>query len=158
MPPTCARRRPHRHELIHDPAISRCRSLAYRIVGYSIADRMKAQLAVDALTSAVARRGGPAAVAGCVVHSDRRSQFRSRKSVRALPANHLVESMGRVGAAGDNARYGVPLRPAAEERREPPPLGHPRPATPGGHHLDPGPTTAADAHAPSADSPRPSTR
>lgn len=74
-----------------------------RIVGYSISDRMKSQLAVDALNSAVARRGGRAAVAGCVVHSDRGSQFRSRKFVRALTVNHLVGSMGRVGAAGDNA-------------------------------------------------------
>ena len=31
------------------------------------------------------------------------SQFRSRKFVRALAANGLVGSMGRVGAAGDNA-------------------------------------------------------
>jgi len=73
-----------------------------RIVGYSISDRMKSQLAVDALNSAVARRGGRAAVAGCVVHSDRGSQFRSRKFVRALALNGLVGSMGRVGAAGDN--------------------------------------------------------
>jgi len=74
-----------------------------RIVGYSIRDRMKSQLAVDALTSAVARRGGPDAVTGCVVHSDRGSQFRSRKYVRTLAVNSLVGSMGRVGAAGDNA-------------------------------------------------------
>jgi putative transposase len=74
-----------------------------RIVGYSIADRMKSQLAVDALNSAVARRGGRAAVGGCVVHSDRGSQFRSRKFVRALAFSGLVGSMGRVGAAGDNA-------------------------------------------------------
>jgi len=76
---------------------------SHRIVGYSISDRMKAQLAVDALNSAVARRGGPDAVAGCVVHSDRGSQFRSRRFVRALANNALVGSMGRVGAAGDNA-------------------------------------------------------
>ena len=51
-----------------------------RIVGYSIADRMKARLAVDAL-ACVARRGDDgAAVAGCVVHSDRGCQFRSQKS------------------------------------------------------------------------------
>jgi putative transposase len=31
------------------------------------------------------------------------AQFRSRKFVRALATNHLVGSMGRVGAAGDNA-------------------------------------------------------
>ncbi|QIX53725.1 IS3 family transposase [Rhodococcus sp. DMU1] len=71
-----------------------------RIVGYSISDRMKSRLAVAALESAVARRGS---VAGCVVHSDRGSQFRSRKFVRALDRHGLVGSMGRVGAAGDNA-------------------------------------------------------
>lgn len=71
-----------------------------RIVGYSISDRMKSRLAVTALESAVARRDS---VAGCVVHSDRGSQFRSRKFVRALARHDLVGSMGRVGAAGDNA-------------------------------------------------------
>src|SRR5690606_28073846 len=71
-----------------------------RIVGYSIDSRMKSRLAVAALTSAAARRGD---VAGCVVHSDRGSQFRSRKFLRALRYHELVGSMGRVGAAGDNA-------------------------------------------------------
>jgi putative transposase len=72
-----------------------------RIVGYSIGARMKARLAVDALEMAVARRGG--GVAGCVTHSDRGSQFRSKKFTRALARHGLVGSMGRVGAAGDNA-------------------------------------------------------
>jgi putative transposase len=72
-----------------------------RIVGYSIADRMKSRLAVDALNNAVARRGGE--VAGCVLHTDRGSQFRSRKFVRALHRHDMVGSMGKVGAAGDNA-------------------------------------------------------
>jgi transposase InsO family protein len=71
-----------------------------RIVGYSIDSRMKARLAVQALQNAVARRGD---VAGCIVHSDRGSQFRSRKFVHALNRHGLVGSMGRVGAAGDNA-------------------------------------------------------
>jgi len=71
-----------------------------RIVGYSIDSRMKSRLATQALSSAVARRGD---VAGCVVHSDRGSQFRSRKFVRALSHHDMVGSMGRVGAAGDNA-------------------------------------------------------
>ncbi|WP_407668099.1 IS3 family transposase [Nocardioides jensenii] len=71
-----------------------------RIVGYSIDSRMKSRLAVAALNNAVARRGN---VAGCVVHSDRGSQFRSRKFVHALNRHDLVGSMGRVGAAGDNA-------------------------------------------------------
>ena len=75
-----------------------------RIVGYSIADRMKARLAVDAVASAVARRGvDGATVAGCVVHSDRGSQFRSRKFLAELRRHDLRGSMGRVGAAGDNA-------------------------------------------------------
>lgn len=74
-----------------------------RIVGYSISERMKARIAVDALNNAVARRGGKAAVAGCIVHSDRGSQFRSRKFVAALRGHDLLGSMGRVGAAGDNA-------------------------------------------------------
>jgi putative transposase len=71
-----------------------------RIVGYSIDDRMKSRLAVAALDNAVARRGN---VAGCVLHSDRGSQFRSRKFVRALDRHLIAGSIGRVGAAGDNA-------------------------------------------------------
>jgi putative transposase len=71
-----------------------------RIVGYSIDSRMKASLAVAALRNAVALRGRPRAV---IVHSDRGSQFRSNAYVRALRDNHLLGSMGRVGACGDNA-------------------------------------------------------
>lgn len=78
-----------------------------RIVGYSIDSRMKASLAVDALGSAVARRRTTGdEVAGCVVHSDRGSQFRSRKFLRALGNHAMVGSMGRVGACGDNAAMG----------------------------------------------------
>jgi putative transposase len=71
-----------------------------RIVGYSISDRMKSRIAVDALNNAVARRDE---VAGCILHTDRGSQFRSRKFVRALHRHDMVGSMGKVGAAGDNA-------------------------------------------------------
>ncbi|WP_313421609.1 IS3 family transposase [Brevibacterium casei] len=71
-----------------------------RIVGYSISDRMKARLAVNALDNAITRRRD---AAGCIVHSDRGSQFRSRKFVHALNRHHLIGSMGQVGAAGDNA-------------------------------------------------------
>lgn len=75
-----------------------------RIVGYAIDTRMKASLAVRALDNAVANRSRDGAeVAGCVVHSDRGSQFRSKKFLRALEHHRLVGSMGRVGAAGDNA-------------------------------------------------------
>jgi putative transposase len=71
-----------------------------RIVGYSIDDRMKARLVVTAINNAVARRGE---VAGCILHSDRGSQFRARKTQRALTRHRMVGSMGQVGSAGDNA-------------------------------------------------------
>ena len=61
---------------------------------------MKSRIAVNALNYAAARRGD---VAGCVLHTDRGSQSRSRKHVRALGRHSMVGSMGRVGAAGDNA-------------------------------------------------------
>ncbi|MCX2922301.1 IS3 family transposase [Streptomyces sp. NEAU-W12] len=71
-----------------------------RIVGYSIDARMKSRLAVTALDSAVARRGP---VDGCILHSDRGSQFHARNFVRAFDRHRMTGSMGRVGAAGDNA-------------------------------------------------------
>ena len=71
-----------------------------RIVGYSIDSRMKSRLATIALSNAVGRRGE---VAGCILHTDTGSQFRSRKFVHALGRHDMVGSMGRVGAAGDNA-------------------------------------------------------
>jgi transposase InsO family protein len=71
-----------------------------RIVGYSIDSRMKSRLATTALHNAIARRGE---VAGCIVHTDRGSQFRSRGFVHALGRHEMVGSMGRVGSAGDNA-------------------------------------------------------
>ena len=74
--------------------------LSNRIVGYSIDSRMNSRLAVTALGKAVARRGD---VAGCVLHTDRGSQFRSRKHVRTLAVHSLVGSMDRVGASWDNA-------------------------------------------------------
>ncbi len=71
-----------------------------RIVGYSIDSRMKASLAVRAVRNAVRMRGN---VNGCIVHSDRGSQFRSRKLRRELAVHNLVGSMGRVASWGDNA-------------------------------------------------------
>jgi transposase InsO family protein len=70
-----------------------------RIVSHALGDRMKASLAVRALRNAIHLRSPEATV----VHSDRGSQFRFRAFVRTLRNNGLVGSMGRVGAAGDNA-------------------------------------------------------
>lgn len=71
-----------------------------RIVGYSIADRMHSRIVVQAIDSAAARRSD---IAGCILHSDRGSQFRARRVARALRRHNMVGSMGRVGSAGDNA-------------------------------------------------------
>ena len=62
---------------------------ANKIVGYSIDSRMKSSLAVRALENAVQMRGD---VAGCVIHSDRGSQFRSRKFLRAISRHRMVGS------------------------------------------------------------------
>ncbi|MEO5316932.1 IS3 family transposase [Pseudarthrobacter sp. CC12] len=70
-----------------------------RIVGYSMDPRMKSSLAVAALENAVRTRRP----AGTVVHSDRGSQFRSRRFVETLRHHGLTGSMGRVGACADNA-------------------------------------------------------
>jgi transposase InsO family protein len=58
-----------------------------RIVGYSMDSRMKAGLTVSALNNAVSLRRPPA---GTVVHSDRGSQFRSHKYLRALRRHGLT--------------------------------------------------------------------
>lgn len=71
-----------------------------RIVGYAIADRMTAELAVAALRAAIARRQPDGVV---VVHADRGSQFRARSFRAVLVAAGLKGSMGRVASAGDNA-------------------------------------------------------
>ena len=70
-----------------------------RLVGYSIGERMTADLAVSALRNAIALRDP----VKTVVHSDRGSQFRSRAFVRVLKNNELAGSMGRVASAADNA-------------------------------------------------------
>ena len=93
-----------------------------RIVGYSIDSRMKSALAVHAVNNAAARRGS---VAGCIIHTDRGSQFRSRKFVHTLTRHGMAGSMGRVGAAGDKRRYGKLLLASAKECPGPPVLVHP---------------------------------
>jgi len=71
-----------------------------RIVGYAIADRMTADLAVNALRAAIARRQPEGVV---IVHADRGAQFRARSFQAVLKAAGLQGSMGRVASAADNA-------------------------------------------------------
>ncbi|MGH3884859.1 MAG: IS3 family transposase [Pseudonocardiaceae bacterium] len=70
-----------------------------QVVGWSIADHMRAELVVDALEMARWRRK-PAP--GTVVHSDRGAQYTSWIFGHRLRAAGLLGSMGRVASSVDN--------------------------------------------------------
>ena len=74
---------------------------ARRIVGWSIADHLRAELVVDALEMARWRRRP--APGKTVLHSDRGAQYTSWAFGHRLRAAGLLGSMGRVGSALDNA-------------------------------------------------------
>ncbi len=71
-----------------------------RVVGWSMRDDMEAELVVDALEMAVARRrpGG-----GLIHHSDQGSQYVSLVFGRRLRAAGIAQSMGSKGDCFDNA-------------------------------------------------------
>ena len=70
------------------------------IVGYSMADHHRAGLVVDALTMAAGRgRLKP----GCIVHSDRGSEYTSDELRCEIGRLGLRQSMGRTGSCFDNA-------------------------------------------------------
>lgn len=71
-----------------------------RIVGWSMADHMRAELVTDALKMAVHRRQ-PAQ--GLIHHSDQGSQYVSLAFGQLARANGIAQSMGHVGSAYDNA-------------------------------------------------------
>jgi transposase InsO family protein len=71
-----------------------------RIVGWSMADHMRAELVVDALQMALARRR-PAP--GLIHHSDQGSQFVSLGFGQAARDAGIAQSMGSKGDAYDNA-------------------------------------------------------
>lgn len=71
-----------------------------RIVGWSMASHLRAELVVDALEMAVWRRK-PAA--GLVHHSDRGTQYTALSFGQRLEEAGIVPSMGRTGSALDNA-------------------------------------------------------
>jgi putative transposase len=70
-----------------------------RVVGWSIADHLRAELVVDALEMARLRRQP----SGTTVHSDHGSQYCSWVFGQRLRAAGLMGSMGSVGDALDNA-------------------------------------------------------
>jgi len=71
-----------------------------RIVGWALADHLRMELALDALTMALrGRRPAP----GLVHHTDRGSRYTAAAYQQALAARGVVCSMSRAGACLDNA-------------------------------------------------------
>lgn len=71
-----------------------------RLVGYAIADHMRADLVVDALAAAARTRGS---LDGAVFHSDHGAQYTSRAFAAACTAAGVRQSMSAVGSSADNA-------------------------------------------------------
>jgi transposase InsO family protein len=66
-----------------------------------MADHMRTELVLDALTMAVAARAGT--VAGVIAHADRGSQYTSNDYLDFWHARQLKPSVGRTGVCFDNA-------------------------------------------------------
>ncbi|MGH2946163.1 MAG: IS3 family transposase [Solirubrobacteraceae bacterium] len=89
-----------------------------RIVGWAIADHLRAELVVDALEMAVARRRPDA---GLVHHSDQGSQYTSLIFTRRCRSVGIDVSMGSRGDCFDNAVL-ESFHASLQEGRHPPPL------------------------------------
>ncbi len=74
---------------------------------------------------------------GTVVHSDRGSQFRSKRFVRVIEDAGLLGSMGRVGACADNAAM-ESFFALCRRTSSPKTMGDPRRAPTRDNHLDRG--------------------
>jgi putative transposase len=70
------------------------------VIGWAIADHMRAELATAALDMAIARRRPPA---GVIFHSDRGAQYTSGEFDRYCKRNKIRRSLGRTGICYDNA-------------------------------------------------------
>lgn len=71
-----------------------------RVVGWAAADHLRSELALDALAMAIARRR---LAPGLVHHSDRSSQYASRRYQKELERHGLIPSMSRKGDCWDHA-------------------------------------------------------
>jgi transposase InsO family protein len=72
-----------------------------RVVGWALAEHMRAALVCEALRMAIATRGD--AIAGVIFHSDRGSQYASAEFRQLCNAYGVEQSMGRTGVCWDNA-------------------------------------------------------
>ena len=74
-----------------------------RLLGYSMADHMRTGLVLDALSMAVAARGGDKAVAGVICHADRGSQYTANDYIDFCHDRQMRPSAGRTAVCWDNA-------------------------------------------------------
>lgn len=72
-----------------------------RLLGYAMSEHHDAALTVASLQMAVATRGGD--VDGVIFHSDRGSEYTAARYQAECRKHGVVQSMGRVGCALDNA-------------------------------------------------------
>jgi len=71
-----------------------------KVVGWSMSSRMNSQMVCDALTMAIWNRKPSR---GLICHSDRGSQYASKKYRKLLEANGFLGSMSRKGDCWDNS-------------------------------------------------------
>jgi transposase InsO family protein len=74
-----------------------------RIVGFSLGEHHNAELAYNALVTAVAIRGGREAIAGVIMHTDQGSEYTAGSFRAACTRLGIAQSMGRPGSGLDNA-------------------------------------------------------
>jgi putative transposase len=74
-----------------------------RLLGYSMAEHMRTELVTDALSMAIAGRGGAERVAGVIAHADRGTQYTSNDYIDYCHERQLRPSVGRTGVCWDNA-------------------------------------------------------
>jgi putative transposase len=72
-----------------------------RVLGFALADHMRAELVCEALEMAVATRGGH--VTGVIFHADRGCQYTSAEYRKLCERHGVRPSMGKTGVCWDNA-------------------------------------------------------
>ncbi|MFF2411405.1 IS3 family transposase [Streptomyces sp. NPDC058092] len=92
------------------------------VIGYAMAEHHRAELVTDALRMAAGRGG---LQGGCIMHTDRGSEYTSGEFRCELRELNLRQSMGRTGICYDNAAAESFFR-AAESRDRHHRLGEPR--------------------------------
>jgi len=71
-----------------------------KVIGYAMSKRINKALVCDALMMALWRRGFPK---GVILHSDRGSQYCSKRYQKLIKTHELICSMSRKGNCWDNA-------------------------------------------------------